>query len=310
MARALTRLGFVAALACACSPYPTAPGAMVTQPDPTRAGVLGYDGPRGAALVDFTAQARVTDALKVQVIFPARVDGSLEAESAPYPAVVFVQDAAVTRVRYRWLAAHMATRGYVVILPDHPFNLAMLDADHAVLALRAVRDAAAESGTLRGAIDPSAPAAVVGHGLGGVVAARQWAHYTDFSAVAVLAAYPADADYDAIRARRGANALLMAGTADVPTALTRVQGAFTTVFEDPKLYAQVDALNHYAWTDDTTGDELASDGPRPPTADARAETRRDALTVLDLWLDSVLRRDADATASLATGTFHNVTLLR
>lgn len=310
MARVLTPLGLVAAMACACSPYPTTPGTVVTAPEPVRVGVLGYDGPRGAAFVDFTAQARVTDALKVQVVFPARVDGSLEAESAPYPAVVFVQDAAITRVRYRWLAAHMATRGYVVILPDHPFNLPMLDADHAVLALRAVRDAAAETGTLRGAIDPSAPAAVMGHGLGGVFAARQWAHYTDFSAVAVLAAYPADADYDAIRARRGSSSLLVAGTADVPTALTRVQGAFTSVFEDPKLYAQVDALNHYAWTDNPTSDELTSDGPRPPTEDARAETRRDALTVVDLWLDSVLRRDADATTSLANGTFHNVTLLR
>lgn len=303
-------MGLAVALACACSPFPSAPGQVVTAPDPVRAGVLGYDGARGAALVDFNAQARITEPLRVQVYFPSRVDGSLERDSAPYPAVVFVQGATISRPRYRWLAAHMATRGYVVILPDHPFNLPTLDADHAVLALRSVREAASEDGTLNGAIDPSAPAAVMGHGLGGTIAVRQWAHYSDFSGVAVLAATPADADYDDIHARRGAPALLVAGTADVPTGLTRVQSAFTSVFEDPKLYAQVDSLNHYAWTDDPTEDELTSDGPRPTTPEARAATRRDALTIVDLWLDSVLRHDVDATERLATGTFSNVTLLR
>lgn len=310
MARVASRLWLVAALACACSPYPTKPGERLDEPNPTRAGVLGFDGDRGTAITDFIAQSRVTEALRVQVIYPARLDGTLASDSAPYPAVVFLQDATISRSRYHWLARHMATRGYVVILPDHPFNLPMLDTDHAVLALRAVRDASRVDGTLFNAIDPSGLAAVMGHGLGGVVAARQWANYTDFSAVAVLAAYPADADYAAIRARRGSPSLLVAGTADVPTALTRVQGAFTNVFEAPKLYAQVDALNHYAWTDNPTVDELTSDGPRPPTLDARAATRRDALTVVDLWLDSVLRRNADAATSLATGTFHGVTLLR
>lgn len=295
---------FAAALSAACARYPSSPGEIITAPDPMRAGVTGFDGPRGAALINFAAQARVTESLAVEVVFPAHDDGTLAAESAPYPAVVFLQGAAINRRRYHWLAAHMATRGYVVILPDHPFNLPMLDTDHAILALRAVRDAAIEPGTLHDAINPAAPAVVMGHSLGGIIAARQWVQHNEFRGVVLLAAFPADADDVASRA--GAPSLLVAGTADVPTPLTRVQQSLLT-FRPPRLYAQVESLNHYAWTDDPASDELTSDGPRPRDL---AGTRRQALTVIDLWLDMTLRFDLDASAALDRGGFPGVTLLR
>ncbi len=303
--RRAARIVMVAAALCAgCARYPTDPGEALAQPDPVRAGVNGYDGPRGAAYVDLAAQVRVVEELAVRVVFPARADGSLEAESAPYPAVVFLQGQGVSRARYHWLAAHLATRGYVVILPDHQFNLPALDTDHAILALRAVRDAAAQPGTLRGAVSPAAPAAAMGHGMGGVIAVRQWTRYADFAALALLAAYPADGDD--VTTRAGSPALLVAGSADVPTPLTRVQQAFLS-FSAPKLYAQVEGLNHFAWTDDPTGGDLTSDGPRPRDL---AATRREALTVVDLWLDATMRHDPDAAAALQRGGFAGVTLLR
>ncbi len=303
MRRAARILVFAAALSAACARYPSSPGERVLEPNPVRAGVAGTDGPRGAARISFAAQARVTESLDVEVVYPARFDNTL-AEGAPYPAVVFLQGAAIPRGRYRWLARHMATRGYVVILPDHPFNLPMLDTDHAILALRAVRDAAVEPGTLHGAIDPAAPAVVVGHSLGGAIAARQWVQHTEFLGLVLLAASPTEADDVASRA--GAPALLMAGSADVPMPPTRVQASLLS-FRPPRLYAQVDGLNHYAWTDSPASDELTSDGPRP--ADLTA-TRQQALTVVDRWLDATLLRDADAAAALDRGGFPNVTLLR
>ena len=304
MRRAARIMVFAAALSAACARYPSSPGERITAPDPRRAGVAGADGPRGAAIISFAAQSRVTESLAIEVVFPARADNTLLVERTPYPAVVFLQGAAITRERYHWLAAHLATRGYVVILPDHPFNLPMLDTDHAILALRAVRDAAVEPGTLQGAVDPAAPAAVVGHSLGGVIAARQWVQHAEFLGLVMLAAYPAGTDD--VASRPGSPVLLVAGTADVPTPLTRVQESLLS-FRPPRLYAQVDGLNHYAWTDSPASDELTSDGPRPPDL---AATRRQALTVVDRWLDATLRRDADAAAALDRGGFPGVTLLR
>ncbi len=277
---------------------------MLVAPDPMRAGVAGTDGPRGAARVSFAAQVRVTEALPVDVVFPARGDGTLDVGGAPYPAVVFLQDEGVTRARYFWLAQHLATRGYVVVLPDHPFNLPTLDTDRAIEALRALREAVPDDGTLHDAVDTSAPAVVMGHGLGGTVAVRQWVAFPEFRGVSVLASFPAVGDD--VTARAGSPAMLMAGAADVLTPLTRMQQAFLTL-RAPRLYAQVEALNHYAWTDDVPNSQLVSDGPRPRDL---AATRRAALTVVDLWLDETLRADADATAALSRGGFTDVTVLR
>lgn len=279
---------------------------MLAQPDRKRDGVDGTDGPFGAAWVTLTGQARVTERIPVQVVFPARVDGALDASQAPYPAVVFLQGGGVARDRYHWLALHLATRGYVVLLPQHLFDLPILDTDNARLALGIVREAVAAEGTLRGAIAPTAPATLLGHALGGLVATRQWLGHRDFSGLALLAAYPAPGDPIAARATEALFAVT--GTADTLSPPARVRAGYQRFVRAPgglAAFAVVEGLNHYGWTDAAEDDERASDGPRP--MDLRL-VRQHMLSVLDTWLDATARHDTAARLRLAMARFQGVTV--
>lgn len=289
-----------------CARFPTGPGEVLALPDPERDGAEGTEGPQGAAWVTLTGQARITERIPVQVVFPARADGTLDATRAPYPPVVFLQGGGVARERYHWLARHLATRGYVVLLPEHLFDQAVLDTDNASLGLGILREAASESGTLRDAIAPSATATVMGHSLGGVIAARQWVVHRDFSALALLAAYPAAGD--PVTARTAGPLLAITGTADTLSPPARVRqgyARFARAAGAVQGFAQVDGLNHYGWTDAPDADERASDGPRPRDL---AQVRQRTLAVLDAWLDAVARGDEAARLRLALGQFAGVTV--
>jgi dienelactone hydrolase len=298
----------VLALASACSRFPDGPGDLLAAPDPKREGTLGTDGRRGAAWVTLTGQARVTERIPVQVVFPALADGTLDATGAPYPTVVFLQGGSVARKRYHWLALHLATRGYVVLLPDHVLDLAILDTDNASLGLRVAREAASAEGTLSRAIDPAASAVVMGHSLGGVIAARQWLAHQDFSGVALLAAYPATGD--AVTARAAGPLLAMTGTADTLSPPTRVRMGYEMFNRRPEAVqglAIVESLNHYAWTDAAEDAERASDGPRP--ADVWGVRRR-ALRVIDAWLDATQRGESAAWDYLQMESVEGLTVSR
>lgn len=309
MIRRALALASLLTLAAACSRFPDGPGDVLAAPDPERDGTSGTDGRLGAAWVTVNGQARVTERIPVQVVFPARADGTLDPSGAPYPAVVFIQGAPVARDRYHWLALHLATRGYVVLLPEHLLDLAILDTDNARLGLGIVREAAAaDDGTLRGAIGPSAPAVVMGHSLGGVISARQWVAHPEFSGVALLAAYPSAGDPVAERA--AGPLLAMTGTADTLAPPARVRAGYAMFNLSPdalQAVAVVDSLNHYGWTDAAEDDERASDGPRP--ADLWLVRRR-ALAVLDAWLDATTRSDMNARQLLSIGRFDGVSVTR
>jgi predicted dienelactone hydrolase len=309
MIRRALALASVLAVAAACSRFPDGPGDLLAAPNVERDGTSGTDGARGAAWVTVNGQARVTERIPVQVVFPARADGTLDPAGAPYPTVVFLQGASVARDRYHWLALHLATRGYVVLLPEHLLDLTILDTDNARLGLGIVREAAsAADGTLRGAIDPAARAVVMGHSLGGVIAARQWIAHPDFSGLALLAAYPATGDR--VAARAAGPLFAMTGTADTLAPPTRVRAGYEMFSRSPdalQAVAVVDSLNHYGWTDAAEDDERASDGPRPPDLWA---VRRRALAVLDAWLDATMRDDTNARQLLSIGRFDGVSVTR
>lgn len=294
----------------ACQTVPTDPGVVLRAPDTERDGAEGRDGPRGAAWVELTGQARITERLLVQVVFPALADGTLDRAGAPYPCVVFVQGAGVGRERYHWLALHLATRGYVVLLPQHLFALSILDTDNAILSLATTREAVTEAGTLQNAIAPSASAVVMGHDVGGLIAARQWRDRTDFRGVALLASYPQSGDM--LSSRAAGSVLAITGTADTLSPPTRVREAFVAIGATrdpltPRAFAVVDALNHYTWTDAPEDNERANDGPRP--GDPRG-VRANALAVLDAWLDATLRGSAEGRALLDANDFRGVTVYR
>ncbi|MFT4979051.1 MAG: putative dienelactone hydrolase, partial [Myxococcota bacterium] len=164
--------------ACAA---PSGPGALVLSP--------GEEGPFGAAWVQLRAQARVTESIWVEVMFPSDDSGQPAPDALPAQAVVLVQGGLVEASRYRWLAAHAAARGYVVISADHPADLAFFAAGNGLAALEAVEDG---GGILDGLVEPGGPAAVAGHSLGGVVASILWAADTRFDGLISMASYPAD----------------------------------------------------------------------------------------------------------------------
>lgn len=262
--------------------------------DAGRDGLDGRDGPFGAAFANRRYPARVIDRVDVELMLPVDADGAFAAPDAP--TVVFVQGGAVVQPRYRWLAAHLATRGYAVLSPHHALDLAIFNIGNAVAALDGAND------------DPelapwvSTDAAVAGHSLGGVVAVKNWLVDERFGPVVLLASYPAAGDDPADRA--GSPVLSIAGATDGSAALDDVEAGFDR-FEAPRWFALVDDLNHYGWTDGATPEELAGDGPVDDLPAARAH----ALAVLDAFLDATLRDDAEAAQRLDE-PFEGVTVSR
>ncbi|MEI8254268.1 MAG: alpha/beta hydrolase [Deltaproteobacteria bacterium] len=286
---------------------PQGPGAVISAPQSTASGTEGTDGPLGAARVTLHASVRVDQALDVEVTYPANANGTLNRGTTPWPVVVFVQGGLVPFARYRWIANHFATRGYVVAMPTHIADLAFFETDNAVLALRAVQRAAGGTGTLAGAIATDSAhraAAVMGHSLGGVVAVREWIAGS-FDAVALFASFPADGD--PVHSRAGSPVLSLVGDRDVRKSPAQAYLDGILRFDPPRLFARIDGMNHYQWTDDASPAELAGDGA---STRATADVRRDALRIVDLWLDATLKNDGTARAALAATSFPGTTLVQ
>ena len=290
----------LAGLLCLAACGPKGPTA-VTAPDTARTGDAGADGPFGAAFVRARTQARLSEQVAYEVDYPATADGTPDPAGSPDPVVVLEQGGLVAPPRYRWLAAHLATRGYVVVMADHTADLAITQVDNGRLALDAVLGG---RGPAAGLVDPGGPVAVVGHSLGGVVATWEWLADDRLTALGLLASYPQDGD--PVGDRAGSPELSLAGTDDGQASVADVR-AGSERFAAPKVLGVVSGMTHFAWTDDPKASELAKDGHlgRP-----LAEVRRDALGLLDTWLDAVLRHDPGAAQRLASGTFPGVEVTR
>jgi predicted dienelactone hydrolase len=115
----------------------------------------------------------------------------------PRPVLVFSHGNAGMRYHTLYLAERMASRGWVVVAPDHTFGAAV-DYDEGRFAevlfrrpldLAAsfdwlVERAVAAGGALEGCVDPGAGYAVAGHSLGGMTAAATAGAVVDPEAVA------------------------------------------------------------------------------------------------------------------------------
>lgn len=250
--------------------------------DEGRTGAEGSDGPWGVARFERRWSARVTDHVDVTALVPVDAAGAPLAEA---PTVAFVQGGLVTPERYLWLGEHLATRGYAVLLPHHPFDLAIDETGNAAAAWAGAQTDPDVEGWF------GAEAVVAGHSLGGVVAVKNWLAVESFVGVTLLASYPAAGD-DPMR-REGSPALVFEGSTDGSAAAADVEAGFER-FGDPSWLAVVEGMNHYAWTDDASAEDLAGDGV---TEDVPGVRRR-ALAVWDPWLDLTLRDDSDAATRL------------
>ena len=273
---------------------------LALEPDPAASGADGERGPFGVARASWWTQGRVSDGIRHEVSWPADADGVLDPTGAPYPAVVLVQGGLVKPERYRWLAVHLASRGYVVSAAKHSANLAILESDNASLALD---DLIARAGdpaeVLAGAVDGEAAAAAIGHSLGGVVGSMRWVDDPRIDGVALLASYAAGSTD--VEAMEGHPSILLTGSED------RVEPAVFVEeyarYPEPRWFGVGEGMNHYDWTDDATDGELDKDGASTRPLE---ETRRDGWRVLDSWFDAHLRDDAEAAARLAAGGFPGV----
>ncbi len=272
---------------------------LVLEPDSSYTGEDGERGPHGAARATYWTQGRVSDSIEFEATWPATGSGEL-ADGGPFPVVLSLHGGFVGPERYRWMAVHMASRGYVVLAPRHSLGLAIMESDNASYALDEVEDRNDDAGDpLFGAIDPAAAVACTGHSLGGTVSAMRWVADDRIAALGIWASYPPD-ETD-VESMAGFPSLLLTGSEDrIPTEnfVERWER-----FSEPVWKGVVDGMNHYDWTDDATEADLAKDGEslRPLT-----ETRPDAWRVIDSWLDAELLGDDEARARLDAGGFPGV----
>jgi hypothetical protein len=236
--------------------------------DASRTGADGGDGPFGVALRSLEGANPRYD-----LVLPIGEDGAPAATGTAAATFVFLQGGFVAPERYHWFGAHLASRGATVLYPHFGLDLALLSPG----AVGRTLDQALERDDLALA---GAPVAVGGHSLGGVAAAQAWIDDPRFEAALILASYPAEgADVESVTE---GTVLSLAGTSDAKTPLDDAR-AGAARFVAPSAFGTIQGMTHYAWTDDATESEPATDDTdlRPD-----AETRRDALRAIDAWMDA------------------------
>lgn len=299
-------LAWLATSTFACAEWPDKPAVVRLHADATRVGDQGDAGPHGVGCSRMRRQVHMTDGVALQVCWPVAADGS-RAEGGPFPGVAVLAGGLIDPDRYTWLVTHLVSRGAVVVVPEFPLDLAILDLEPAIAALQLLRDAGASgssSGALAGAVRLDNGLAVVGHSLGGVVATRVWLDQPDVGALVLLASYPDDADD--VSARAGDPVLSLGGTNDRVALASDVRAGFER-FAPPRWLAMVDGMHHAGWTDDVPDAELQDDGVPSRPID---ELRQDALRLLDAFLDAHVGGAASGWARLNDGVFPRLTVSR
>lgn len=289
-------------LFCLFACAPQGPGALLLEPDPARPGAAGQQGPFGAAWLRASTAARVEERLRVEVVFPADDEGGL-AEGGPFPAVALLQGGLVDVEQYRWLSAWLASRGYLVLAPLHAHRLALLSADDGAIALSAMERWSERDGLFAAAIEPGGPAAVIGHSLGGATAAVEWVQDERFTALGLLASFPAGFSPVEEVARP---ALSLVGSTDEVVDLAQVEEGFLRL-GGPRLFGVVEGLNHHGWFDEPRPRDIERDGPLEGDLEL---LRAHAMGALDTFLDAWLRQDAAALERFEAGEFEGMELRR
>lgn len=246
--------------------------------EPEEGVALRDDAPWAVARTHLRAAGRTGRPFAVEVSFPVEPGTLVLPDEAPFPAVVLVQGGAVDHRRYLWLADALAAEGQVVVTPAFPTDLAIFATRRADRALERALDLSSEDDpVLAGALD-GAPAAILGHSLGGVVGAMRWSKRPDrFGPLALLASYPADGTEIEGDDRP---ALSLTGSADGRSALADVEAGIAR-FDGEAWLGVVEGMNHMDWADDATAKELADDGPPAPD---QAAVRLAAVRTLADWL--------------------------
>lgn len=253
-------------LLAACGPEE--PFTEVLAPD---ADASGAPGERGSLGVEASRRVLVDDEGRSVESLVYRPVGE-----GPFPPVVFIQGGLVSAERYEWAGVHLASRGAVVALPEHAFDLALFSPDNPDIALGGLRANEETAAFLDG------PALALGHSLGGVLAANSWQRsgVDDFLHLALLASIP-DGE-QSFPGKDGGRVVSVVGSRD--QSLTPDEARDGAEDLPDVTGAIVDGMNHYQWTDDATEGELDGDGE--PTLSLE-EARRLGMTLVDALLEDL-----------------------
>lgn len=134
-------------------------------------------------------QDAITDTASTQVAVTVEDAGGRTIVARPPAGVadrnllVIVYPGALVRPQaYEWLARALASDGYLTVIPEFSFDLAVTDPNRADALIAHYRDARR--------------VVLAGHSLGGAMAAQYAAgHVTELAGLVLLAAYPGDAAY-------------------------------------------------------------------------------------------------------------------
>jgi Alpha/beta hydrolase family len=282
----------VLALAAFTLPYVLAAGCMVSlvacgapvedgvllEPDPEAQGALGTRGPFGARVERRKLTPEQGGSVLADVFVPFVREGADPCPCAPF---LFVQGGSVAVERYRWIGAHLASRGLVVAAATHPVDIAFFAVDHTERALGGLRATSADEGDALFGKVADLPAIVAGHSLGGVVATKTWAQTEPYQVqhLVLLASFPQEGERVG---DRGGRVLSIVGARDRRSEVAEVQ-AGAEAFEDAQVVV-VDGMNHYQWTDDAKQSELESDGEATEETDV---VRGRALAFIDALVNDV-----------------------
>lgn len=253
---------------------------------------LGNLGPYAVDRFDRTFRVRVDESVFAEVYRP--VD-AFETPVDAAPLAVVVQGGLVPIERYRWLAIHLASRGMIAVMPQHPLDLAFFGQPNVIDVAHAVRAASNDEGDpLFGAV-ADAQGLITGHSLGAVVAAKGWTFAPgQFSHLAMIAGLPDPADIEAVQERQGGKVLSVVGAEDARIGPQEVaEGA--APFGDRATVAVVEGANHYQYTNDPTADELATDGEATVSIEV-AQQR--AMALIDLFIADLVPLPAGTDASI------------
>ena len=170
--------------------------------------------------------------------------------------VLLVQGGSVVVSRYHWLAAHLASRGASVVMPHFLGDLAFFATTDASDSLFAVRERATRSDDDLFDAVADDRALVVGHSLGGVVAAGAFDADPDIDRLALLSSYP---DPSATLTRTDGTVVSIVGANDGLVNLSKVQTGIEA-FHTTAVGAVVAGLTHFQLTDDASEADTAREG--------------------------------------------------
>jgi predicted dienelactone hydrolase len=274
--------GLLVLVVAGCAPPPS----VLLQPDTTRNGAFGDDGPLGALLLQRPLRVRGDRVVDVDII-AATDDGEAPQKNAV--PVLLVQGGSVPVERYHWLAQHLASRGAVVVAPHFLADLAFFDQGDAVDALAAARDRSDDPNDDLADVLAPIPALATGHSLGGVVAATAFDNDRDIGALALLASYP---DPGAPPTREDGRVLVVGGERDGLISIDEVVDSNASLLA-PVVAAEVLGLTHFQLTDDPTEANLEREGT---TGDDLTLVRQRALFLIDALFADVAGSTDDVLA--------------